>query len=238
MPLTVDPITGKLVAIGSSQLDTRGSYGTKNANPFTATNIPGGRQGYDITSIDVSNTLAYNQTVAYALGTTTSEDYTINSVGIQIEVGAPIINSTKLVDGLNSIHALVGDIATYSFTFKNTGTADAFSLVFTDILQNGLSFVPGSFKFNGVTQPDPNLVTGFSMGNLVVNATDTIEFQVQIDSYPDVENVFFNEGLVTYNFQPCQGNLINLSSGTNVVEIILPCLCACCPGATYIPCGG
>lgn len=238
LPLSIDPGTGKLVATGSSQLDTRGSYGTFNANPFTATNISGGRQGWDITSIDISNMLVFNQTTAYALGTTTSDDYTINSVGIQIQVGAPIINGTKLVDGQNAINALVGDTATYTFSFKNTGTADAFSLKFTDILQNGLSFISGSFKFNGVTQPDPNLVTGFSMGNLVVNATATIEFKVLINSYPDFENVFYNEGAVSYNFQPCQGNLINLSAGTNVVEIILPCLCACCPGAAFIPCGG
>ncbi len=238
LPLTVDPVTGKLVAIGSSQLDTRGSYGTKNANPSTATNISGGRQGADITSIDVSSTLVHNQTVAYALGTTTNDDYTINSVAIQIQVGAPIIKATKLVDGQNSIHALVGDTSTFSFSFSNIGTADAYSLIFTDLLQNGLSFVPGTFLFNGVLQPDPNLVTGFSMGNLPINGSATIQFDVLIDSYPDVENVFYNSGLVNYQFQPCQGSLIDLEAATNVVEIILPCLCECCPGAVYIPCSG
>lgn len=45
LPLTTDPGTGKLVALGSSQLDTRGSYGTKNHNPNTGTNISGGRRG-------------------------------------------------------------------------------------------------------------------------------------------------------------------------------------------------
>lgn len=236
LPLTIDPGTGKLVAIGSSQLDMRGSYGTKNANPITATNISGGRQGADITSIDISSSLVYNQMTAYALGTTTSDDYTINSLSMQIQVGAPIIKATKLVDGQNSIHALVGDTATFSFTFTNVGTADAYSLNFTDILQNGLSFVSGSFLFNGVTQPDPNLAVGFSMGNLLVNGVATIAFDVLIDSYPDVENVFYNTGSIDYNFQPCTGNLISLGATTNVVEIILPCLCTCCPGALYRPC--
>lgn len=236
LPLSTDPSTGKLVAIGSSQLDTRGSYGTKNANANTATNISGGRQGYDVTSIDVSNLLAYNQTTAYVLGTTTGDDYTITSLGLQIQVGAPILNATKLVNGLTSVHSLVGDTVTFTFALKNTGTADAFSVVFTDLLELGLNFVSGSFKFNGATQPNPNLVTGFSVGTLAVNQTATIEFKALITSYPQVENVFYNSGSLAYTFQPCKGNLIPLSAATNVVSIILPCECKCCPGAAFITC--
>lgn len=236
LPLSVDPSTGKLVAVGSSQLDTRGSYGTKNANAFAGTNISGGRQGYDVTSIDISSSLAYNQTTAYALGTTTGDDYTISSVAMQIQVGAPILKATKLVNGQQSINALVGDDVTCSFSIKNTGTADAYSVVFTDLLELGLSYIPGTFKFNGVAQADPNLVTGFSVGTLLVNQTVTIEFKVNIDSYPQVENVFYNFGSLGYTFQPCQGDVISLSANTNVVEIILPCLCKCCPGAPFIKC--
>ncbi len=236
LPLTTDPSTGKLVAIGSSQLDTRGSYGTKNANATTGTNISGGRQGADITSIDISNKLAYNQTEAYALGTTTSDDYTISSLAMQIQVGAPILKATKRVNGQLSVNALVGDTVTFTFAIQNTGSADAYSVVFSDLLEQGLSFVPGSFKLNGSTQPDPNLNTGFSVGTLTVNGSATVEFKVLITSYPLIENVFYNSASLVYNFQPCKGDLISLNAATNIVEIILPCLCKCCPGVPFISC--
>ena len=236
LPLTVDPSTGKLVALGSSQLDTRGSYGTKNANPFTGVNVSGGRQGCDITSVDISNRLSYNQTTAYALGTTTGDDYTISSLAMQIQVGAPILVANKLVNGLQSVHALVGDTVTFSFTLKNSGTADAYSVLFKDVLEPGLSFVSGSFKFNGVSMPNPNLITGFSVGNLAVNQVATIEFKALITSYPVIENVFHNSATLSYFFQPCKGDTISLEAATNVVQIILPCLCKCCPGQVRIPC--
>ena len=207
----------------------RGSYGTFNSNPVTATNVSGGRQGADITSIDISGWLTHNQTSAYALGTTTSDDYTISSLALQIQVGAPILSATKLVNGLNSVHAMVGDTATFSFTITNKGTAEAYSVVMTDLLEAGLSYLPGSFQVNGVAQADPNLGGGVSLGDIAVNGTLAVQFQVLIESYPAVENVFYNAASLQYDFQPCQGNMISLVAATNQVEIILPCLCICCP---------
>ena len=146
------------------------------------------------------------------------------------------MNASKLVNGATSIHALVGDTVTFTFALKNTGTADALSVVFTDLLDLGLNFVSGSFKLNGVTQANPNLVTGFSVGNLTVNQTATIEFKALITSYPQVENVFRNHASLGYKFQPCQGNQISLTAATNEVTIILPCECKCCAGAPLITC--
>lgn len=219
--LITDPVSGKLIPTGSSQLDTRGSYGDKNPNPSTATNIVGGRQGYDITSIDVSSTLVNNQTVAYALGTTTGDDYTINALAMQIQVGAPIIVASKKVNGQINIDSAVGNTVTFSIELTNIGSIDASDVVFQDPLETGLSFVSGSFKFNNVTQSDPNLSTGFSIGTLAVQGTATIEFQATIESYPQVGNTYYNSGSVDYNFQPCQGNVVPLNTDTNIVSINL-----------------
>lgn len=225
LPLIIDPGTGKLIAVGSSTLDTRGSFGTFNNNAQTHTNIVGGRQGYDITSIDISSTLVHNQTTAYALGTTTGDDYTINSVALQIQVGAPIIQATKLVNSQTSITASVGDTVTFLTTLNNIGTSTAFNVVFKDILQTGLSYVPGSFKFNGVTQPDPNLNTGFSVGNLLIapgpGNSATLEFQAIITAPPVSGNLFINTSENNYQFQPCLGNLTDLMTTTNQVIIEL-----------------
>ena len=56
-------------------LDTSGTFGTRNANAVTATNISGGRQGWDITNVDVSAQLRNGQTQAFAQGTTSGDTY-------------------------------------------------------------------------------------------------------------------------------------------------------------------
>lgn len=239
LPLTTDA-NGKLIAaVPYSQLDTRGSYGTFNPNPFTSTNIPNGRQGYDITSVDITNTLVPNQTSAFALGTTTSDDYTINALAMEIRVEAPIVAATKkeslgtevLVE---SLIASLGNIVTFTINIKNneppsTSSSDAIDVTFKDILEPGLTFVPGSFKYNNVTQLDPNLATtGFLIGNLAAGqVAPPIEFKVLIESYPLVGNQFHNAGTVEYAFIPCEGDQVSLLSQTNQVIIELPRYLGC-----------
>ncbi len=238
LPLTVDGTTGKLVALGSSQLDTRGSYGTTNQDAISGTNVSGGRQGIDITSIDITSSITYNDTSAYAQGTTSGDDYTISSVAIQIQVGAPILVASKLVDGALNVNKNIGDTVTFSITLKNTGTADAYSVLFTDPLETGLSFVSGTFTINGVPQPNPNLTTGVPLGDIVIGQTVTIGFQAKVTTYPPTGNIFYNSSMQDYKFQPCIGNLIPLEAATNQVTITLPdfpppecfygCLIRCC----------
>ncbi len=220
---------GKILRSGSGQLDTRGTFGDRNADPFTATIHPGDRQSYDITSIDVSDKLSFNQTQAYALGTTTGDDYTINALGIQIQVGAPIIKSVKSVNNSDSVVAEVGDVVNFKVDLSNEGTADAFSVIFRDELETGLSLVPGSVKLNGVTLiPDPDLAVGFSIGTLVAptptspGGQATVEFQARINNYPLSNNIFYNNSNIDYNFISCIGNPIRLTSQTNIVSIVLP----------------
>lgn len=237
LPLSVDG-AGKLVATGSGQLDTRGSYGTFNQNATAGTNISGGRQGIDITSIDITSAISYNDTTAYAQGTTTGDDYTISSVGIQIQVGAPILVASKLVDGVIGVNKNVDDTVTFTISVENTGTADAYSVRFTDPLETGLSYVPGSFTINSVPQPDPNLNTGVFLGDIAIGDSVTLSFQAHIDTYPAVGLIFYNQSFLNYNFQPCLGNLVPLITATNQVSITLPpapppgcftgCIVRCC----------
>jgi len=207
----------------SALLDTRGTFGNFNSNSFTG-NVPyGSRQGYDITAVDVSNLLVYSQTTAYALGVTTSDDYTINSLGLQIPVGSPSLIGSKTVDSVQTVSRNVGDIVTFNFSFTNTGTANASNAVFKDILESGLTFVPGTFRYNTILQPDPNLNTGFTVGTVNIGQTFTIQFQAKITGYPPSGNVIFNSCEVDYDFSTCiSGQTISLASSSNDVDIQLP----------------
>ncbi|KIC76347.1 hypothetical protein DB42_DW00110 [Neochlamydia sp. EPS4] len=223
LPLELDPIHNKYVAVGSSQLDERGSYGNLNADPFNNLNKSGGRQGYDITSIDVSHAITYNQKKAYALGTTTSDDYTVNALGLQIQVGAPIINSKKTVNAVQSISSSLGEKVTFSIRLENTGTSDALSVNFKDVLPTGLNYVAGSLKLNSLPiSPDPDLTQGFFIGDMLVGQLNTIEFEAHIASYPSNGNIYYNKSLVDYQFATCAGNNFDLSAQSNEVSIYLP----------------
>jgi len=220
LPLVIEPVTGKLFPALSGLLDTRGSYGLYNFPVSGVFPYNFGRQGVDITSVDVTSTISYNQTQAFAQGTTTSDDYTIIGLGMLIEVGAPILETIKKVNSEDSVILNVGDIATFTGSVNNMGTSDAVNCVLKDILQAGLSFVSGSFKVNNVAQPDPDLVNGYPFGNLAINDEITFEFQVSIDAYPSPGNTYVNDFLIDYDFVPClQTAPIALESMSNEVVI-------------------
>ncbi|WP_312102254.1 type IV secretory system conjugative DNA transfer family protein [Pygmaiobacter massiliensis] len=57
---------GSQINNSAGVLATSGTFGTRNQNPFTQTNIVGGRQGWDITNLDVSSYMQNNiPTIAY-----------------------------------------------------------------------------------------------------------------------------------------------------------------------------
>ncbi|MBU6436987.1 MAG: DUF11 domain-containing protein, partial [Betaproteobacteria bacterium] len=161
-------------------LDTSGSFGSANSTPGTA--VSGARQGYDITNIDVSATLLNNQITAAAQGTTTGDQYLINALGLQVNVGSPIFPvSVKAVDKAT---AMVGDMLTYTVRLDNgTGTADATNVVFTDTPPAGTSFVAGSVTVDGVANAG-NPSAGINIGTVAAGTSRTVVFKVTVTSIP------------------------------------------------------
>lgn len=209
------------IFVGSANLDSRGSFGSNNANPFTGQILPGSRQGYDITSVDISDKLVYNQNLAYAKGTTTSDDYTINALAMQIPQGAPTLDIEKKVNGASFVRAEIGDEVTFSFTITNNGTTDAVNSVFIDLLDAGLSYLPGTLIVDGVAiGGDPTV--GVPLSTINPEQSINLSFDVSINAYPGSDNVIFNNGSIDYEFLPCMGTLIPLTSNSNEVEIQLP----------------
>lgn len=176
LPLTTNP-DGKLVASGSSQLDQRGTFGTLNSDAGTATIVSGARQGYDITSVDISNRISYGQTALFVRGVTSGETYAIGGLGIQIQVSAPIINAQLTAD--RTTVSSLNDLITYTATFTNTSDVAASSVTFTNNLPAGLTFVPGTFTIDGNSFATSNL-QNIPIGNINVGATRTVSFQAQV----------------------------------------------------------
>ena len=183
-------------------LDTSGSFGSANQTPGTA---GVGRQGYDITNVDVSASLLNNQTTTFAQGTTTGDQYMINALGLQINVGAPIFPLT--VKAVDKTTTFVGDTLTYTVRLDNsTGTADATNLVFTDAVPPGTSFLAGSLTIDGVANAG-NPVSGVSVGTVAAGAVKVVTFKVVVNSIPSAPAaaVYSNAATWTYQFISCSG---------------------------------
>jgi len=207
-------------------IDTTGTFCIYNSDPTTGTLVPNGRQGYDITNVDCSSTITSGQTTAYALGTTTGDDYTINALGIQISVDSPVVLPIKQVNGALSTHSNIGDTVTFTITMENTGTLGAMNIIFQDTLQTGLKFIPGSVTLNGTPLPSADPEVGIDLGGLGIDDTDVIQYDVMILSPPLSGNIFVNQATVSFEYSACI-SLISTSNLSNVVVIYLP--------STYLP---
>jgi uncharacterized repeat protein (TIGR01451 family) len=202
----------------SGSLDTAGTFGTLNHTP--GSNGSGRRQGWDITNVDVSARMQSGQNTAYARGTTSGDRYTIASIGLQINVGAPVFPDAVM--SVDKTQTYIGDILTYSATLNNTaGSADALNVVFTAPMPAGLSFVSGSFRINGVAQPGANPASGVNLGTIASGTSKSVSYQVQVVSIPPppAAATFQGQSSWTYEYESCAGFPINNGTlTTNVVS--------------------
>ncbi len=184
-------------------VNTTGSFGTSN---HTTTPTVGARQGYDITNIDVSSALVNNQTSAVAQGATDGDQYTINALAIQIDVGAPKFPVTVKAADRTITH--IGETITYTITLDNTaGTANAANVLFTDTPPAGMSFVAGSMTYNGTSLPTANPISGTNVGTINAGTTGIVTIKMKVDAIPAAPALaqYLNSAKWTYDFIPCAG---------------------------------
>ncbi len=196
-------------------LDTRGSFGTINSPPGGAT--IGARQGYDIANVSVSAQLSAAQTTAFARGTTTGDQYMINALGIQVDVGSPKFPVTvKTVDKAASTP---GDVLTYTIKLRNEGTGVATNVAFKDTVPAGTSFNAGSVTVQkslptaGAAVPsagDPNSAAGVAIPDINPGEEYTVTFKVTVNTIPAAPATaqYANEAFWTYKYQSCAGQPI------------------------------
>ncbi|MDI4645943.1 DUF7507 domain-containing protein [Cohnella hashimotonis] len=187
------------------QLNTTGTFGTRNqTNGTPGTNIVGGRQGWDITNVDISARLVNNQSSAVLSLTTSGDAYVLNGNAIQVDINAPIITVSK---SSNVTGPIVGDTVTYSVTVSNSGTASAASVVLTDALSPGATFVAGSVVVAGVSRPTFDITTGVSLGSLTFGTSITTTYQAKVTSLPSPQQLT-NVANAAFTFQSVAGGSV------------------------------
>ncbi|MBP3964126.1 DUF11 domain-containing protein [Paenibacillus sp. DLE-14] len=183
-------------------LNTTGTFGTRNQiNGAPGSNITGGRQGWDITNVNVSANLANNQSSAVLTLTTSGDAYVVNANALQININAPNISTTK---SANVTGTVIGDTITYTVTVSNTGNANAASVVVSDAIPTGSTFVAGSVVVAGVAKPTFDIVAGVPIGSLALNSSVTITYKAKVTSLPNPPQIP-NVAKAAFTFQSVAG---------------------------------
>lgn len=202
----------------SGDLDVTGTYGYRNQNPFTNTNIYAGRQGWDITNVDGSIAIQNKQKSATVRYYTTNDRYLVNGLGIQIDAIA-LLEPTKVVDrGI----AEIGDTIIYTVVIPNNSDTKAFDIIFTDPLPPGTTYVPGSFTVDGAPIAGANPTTGVNIGAIDPRDSVIVNFAVTIDKDTDIcGTVLDNQAFLDFGFG-CTGQ--RDSAETNIVSTQVECV--------------
>lgn len=121
-------------------VDKTGSFGNNNQDP-NGTNIDGGRQGWDITNVNANPSPFVNlnngQTSTTVKCSSSGDRYWVTGLGIQLDVNAPVLISTKSV---NKSTVVLNESIEYTITIKNEGTLNADNVAIYDAIPNGTTF--------------------------------------------------------------------------------------------------
>lgn len=123
-----------------------------------------------------------------------SETTSSNTTNIQF-IDAILI-ATK---SSNKVLANIDETIEYTVFIQNNGSTTTNSIFFTDTIEDGTVFIPGSVIVNNTIIPaaDPNI--GFSIPNIASGQSTTITFQVSVTNLPAV-NPTPNTANIVYDF--------------------------------------
>ncbi|MCL2461570.1 MAG: isopeptide-forming domain-containing fimbrial protein [Defluviitaleaceae bacterium] len=114
------------------------------------------------------------------------------------------VTKTVTTDAPDNSYALVGEEVTYTVTATNNGECDSSRTVMTDVLPDGVSFVPGSVTINGA--PDTMGLSSFDP------ATDTVRVNLGAGAAAGADPA--DGGSLTYTGEQIDGVTLAGNSAT------------------------
>ncbi len=199
----------------NGELDERGSFGRVNHNARTATNVSGGRQGWDLTNVPLTGgvlgQLDNGQTEAVVRATGEGDSYYPTLVALQIDVNAPefVLSSSSAV---STNVATQGETVTYTVRFDNQGRADADDVVMQMPLPAGMELT--RFRLdgrdgdvNGGNVVTADLASGVAVGDVPLGDAVIATIDVRIADLPDepAPAEFRTQASWSFTYISCQG---------------------------------
>ncbi len=202
-------------------IDTRGTFGGANHNAATATNTVGGRQGWDITRIELNpedGLITNGQRAATLRADTTDDSFVLMMAALELEVNAPDFTLLSNTNSVDRAVANIGDVLRYEVSLDNTrGSADAINVEFRNPLAPGLSMIADSFCV-GTASPPTDCQDGVDAAALAagVNISDLgytvpfgdivyVSFEARVDAIPEApqDAEFVSRASWHYDWQEC-----------------------------------
>lgn len=205
-------------------LNINGTNGIHNNDGFVPTQTLNGRNKWDITDVDISNTLVTNQTLIAGQITETStiDGVQLIALGAQVLAKAPNITAVLDmydIDGDDEYNVEVGELMVYEVRIKNDGDVSANNVILSATLNSSTSFIPGSVIINEIPYTTANISTGINVGSISAHGIINVFFTVRVNSVPSGRLLYQS---TNYNYQFISGidNITNYGV-TNTVEIIV-----------------
>lgn len=151
----------------------------------------------------------------------------------EVTLGTPLLTITKTA---GSPSGETGDFIRYTITVTNASDVTAYNVMLTDVMPNGLIYVPGSTTIDGHKASDPTGQNPYqwSLGAIPAGATATVRYVAQVGanaSPGNAENTAWAEATT--------GNeTIHSPRATAVVFIVTPTLTGMIRGRVIVDCNG
>ncbi|KEI10767.1 hypothetical protein Z957_00045, partial [Clostridium sp. K25] len=192
-----DNFFGSQINDNDGNLDTSGTFGNRNQDILTATNIDGGRQSQDITNVNITSKLTNNQTNAVLQFKAAAREYFVNALGTQIDIDTPIFSNLSITTNKQIVS--VGNTVEYTVAVKNSGSVDANSVILTDTLPTGLSYKSNTLTVGGISNSgDPT--AGISLGTINAGQTVEVKFTADVNAEPTGDTKYVNLTKIDYSF--------------------------------------
>ncbi|MGL5245581.1 MAG: hypothetical protein ACRC7R_10445, partial [Sarcina sp.] len=147
-----------------------------------------------INSLPSNGVVNNNATFHYSYNVYEINSNMINASGSTNTVATTVMkpNFYSFNNGINSnffntadkIYVDINDLVTYTLTIKNTGNTAATNVILRDVIQEGAMFKAGSVIVNNISKPLANPNIGINLGNIFVDETVVVSFNVIITSIP------------------------------------------------------
>ena len=193
-------------------IDISGTLGGMNHDAFVPLEVMGARNKWDLTNLDISNTLVPEQNIL-CVEITSSDPYDgifITCGGASTSAVAPDMTvefDAFDVDGLEAYGVETGEELVYMMKIKNNGNAEASNVIVKSTLPSSLSFIENSFKVNGLVKEDINLEEGINLGLASPSAVTNVVFMAKVNSLPEDNEL---EVFMDYSYE--------FSSGTDTIK--------------------
>ena len=108
------------------------------------------------------------------------------------------VNALQIEKKASADTVCTNAVMTYTIQVTNVSLIDLTGVMVTDVLPQGLQYLPGTLQLNGNPwNGDPN--TGVKIGTLAPGASAALTFQVQADAVPPAQNPVVNTASVTFD---------------------------------------